>query len=176
MKYLSETEIDTLYNYVSESTNIKDIFLQILIETGCRISESLMLTQSSLTHEGVKIKPLKNSNPREVALSPKLLKKLRNIETPVFRRTLGPGSRASHQRAMCRHMHEVSMKLLGRRINLHALRHTAFSRLYVATKDILLVKQWAGHKSIDSTLVYVHLEKTKEADAAYQNLLLKKSS
>lgn len=39
----------------------------------------------------------------------------------------------------------------------HALRHTFGTQLYKSTKDLALVKRELGHKSINSTMVYVHL-------------------
>jgi integrase len=45
-------------------------------------------------------------------------------------------------------------------IRLYDLRHYFATMLYHKTKDILLVKQKLGHKSINTTLVYIDLEAT----------------
>ncbi|HXZ89581.1 MAG TPA: tyrosine-type recombinase/integrase [Candidatus Dormibacteraeota bacterium] len=42
-------------------------------------------------------------------------------------------------------------------INFKSLRHWHASTLYFKTKDILLVKDVLGHKSIASTVKYTHL-------------------
>jgi len=47
-----------------------------------------------------------------------------------------------------------------RTIRLYDLRHYFATMLYHKTKDILLVKQQLGHKSINNTLVYIDLETT----------------
>jgi integrase len=116
---------------------------------------------------------LKNSYRRKVAISQALADRLR-LFTHEYRFAIGSGSRQSQRRVLCRHWHKLTASTIpgvGRRINLHALRHTAFSRLYSATKDLLLVKQWAGHKSVNSTMVYMHLEASGAADSATQLLL-----
>lgn len=48
----------------------------------------------------------------------------------------------------------ISLRLLGRSVKFHALRHTFAVRLYQAKPDILLVKQQLGHRSVRSTEVY----------------------
>lgn len=45
---------------------------------------------------------------------------------------------------------------LERSFNYHSLRHTALTNLYEATKDVLVVKKIGRHKSIESTMIYVH--------------------
>jgi integrase len=45
-------------------------------------------------------------------------------------------------------------------IRLYDLRHYFATMLYHKTKDILLVKQQLGHKSINNTLIYIDLEAT----------------
>ena len=41
-----------------------------------------------------------------------------------------------------------------RPFNFHALRHSALTNLYRATRDIRLVQRQARHKSVDTTTVY----------------------
>jgi len=47
-----------------------------------------------------------------------------------------------------------------RTVRLYDLRHYFATMLYHKTKDILLVKQQLGHKSINNTLIYIDLEAT----------------
>jgi len=44
-------------------------------------------------------------------------------------------------------------------IHFHTLRHWKATQLYHQTKDILYVKEFLGHRRLDSTLVYINLEK-----------------
>ena len=42
-------------------------------------------------------------------------------------------------------------------IHFHTLRHWKATMLYHQTKDILYVKRFLGHKSIECTLIYIQL-------------------
>jgi hypothetical protein len=61
-----------------------------------------------------------------------------------------------------------------KKIRLYDLRHYFATMLYYRTKDILLVKEKLGHKSINNTLVYTHLvnfnDKDEFCSATAQNI------
>ncbi|MBE0513221.1 site-specific integrase [Candidatus Bathyarchaeota archaeon] len=44
-------------------------------------------------------------------------------------------------------------------IHFHTIRHWKATMLYHQTKDILYVKEFLGHKRLDSTLIYINMEK-----------------
>jgi len=44
-------------------------------------------------------------------------------------------------------------------ISFHTFRHWKATMLYHQTKDVLFVKEFLGHRKIDSTLLYIQLEK-----------------
>ncbi|UCF59628.1 MAG: tyrosine-type recombinase/integrase [Candidatus Bathyarchaeota archaeon] len=43
------------------------------------------------------------------------------------------------------------------RINFHTLRHWKATTLYHKTRDPLFVKEFLGHKKLDTTLIYIQL-------------------
>ncbi|MFC1487496.1 site-specific integrase [Thermoproteota archaeon] len=45
------------------------------------------------------------------------------------------------------------------RISFHPFRHWKATTLYRETKDPLYVKEFLGHKKLDTTLLYIQLEK-----------------
>lgn len=45
------------------------------------------------------------------------------------------------------------------RISFHTFRHWKATTLYHKTKDILYVKQFLGHKKLDTTLLYIQIER-----------------
>jgi integrase len=47
-----------------------------------------------------------------------------------------------------------------RKIGFHTFRHWKATMLYHETKDPLLVKEFLGHRNLDTTLLYIQLEKT----------------
>lgn len=46
------------------------------------------------------------------------------------------------------------------RISFHTFRHWKATTLYHETEDPLYVKEFLGHKKLDTTLLYIQLEKT----------------
>jgi len=44
------------------------------------------------------------------------------------------------------------------RISFHTFRHWKATNLYHQTKNILLVKEFLGHASLDNTLLYIQIE------------------
>jgi integrase len=170
MKVLTDQEARALYGYLLGSNDPKDVVLQLLFETGARVSEGLAAAAVAPRGASVTIEPLKGSLPREVLISDNLVSKLLGLPKDA------PAAAAdTNRRTLCRHFHRLTKRLLGRRVNLHALRHTAFTRLYRQTKDLLLVKTWAGHRSINSTLVYLQADKQSEASRQAKEGLAKLS-
>lgn len=161
MKSLSKSEADTLYRHLATSPCPRDLAIRLLFETGARVTEALTLVGGSLSKDILDITPLKGSLPRRVQVTPELAARLQEILSAVTPDTplgaaLFPGTaRSSWRRLLCRHYHALTLRLFGHRRHLHGLRHTAFTRVYRATQDLLLTKSWAGHAAIGSTVVYM---------------------
>lgn len=169
MKKLTDDQAREVYRFLKSSIDSRDILIQCIFETGCRVSESLLLRPDSLEGSILTVQPLKSSKVRRVKISDNLLNKYKKSD---YVATLGVGiTRDSQRRALCRRFHWICEELLGIRIKIHALRHTAFSRLYSSTKDLLLVQEWAGHRSINSTLEYLKEHRREEADEAMSLIL-----
>jgi site-specific recombinase XerC len=66
------------------------------------------------------------------------------------------GSRLSTRQL--RHAFAVWQERAGfeRHVSLHALRHTACSSVYAASKDLRLTQRFARHRSVVTTMVYTH--------------------
>jgi integrase len=45
------------------------------------------------------------------------------------------------------------------KIHFHTLRHWKATQLHHQTKDILYVKEYLGHRRLDSTLLYINIER-----------------
>lgn len=174
MKRLTDAEASALYRHLTQSADPKDVFLQLLFETGARVSETLTLGSHDLLGASLGIAPLKGSAPRTVTVSPNLAAKLRRLPAACWSAALGAAATLpSRRRALDRHFRGTLAAVTGRQAptGLHALRHTAFSRLYAATKDLMLVKTWAGHRSIASTVVYMTLDTQARANQTQEDLL-----
>jgi integrase len=175
MKRLTEDQATTLYDTLKASIDPKDILIQLSFETGCRIGETLLIRPSDVAGRYVHITPLKNSKPRQVLVSENLAAKLAHLASQSPKRLINLATetrrRASERRALCRRFGDLTQRLFGERLNAHRLRHTAFTRLYAKTKDLLLVKDYAGHKSTNSTLVYLVEDRREAANEAMSQIL-----
>ena len=92
-----------------------------------------------------------------------MLKRIPQTQDLVF------GTNANKR--MRKNFHSIRTRLAYRtqnrrikQIHLHSFRHWFGSMLYQSTKDIMLVKQKLGHKSITSTQIYVQLLQTSGKD------------
>ena len=63
-------------------------------------------------------------------------------------------------------MKKIAMQLnLGRKISIHTLRHSYATHLLESGVSLKVIQQYLGHSSLQTTLVYLHLTDTTEADA-----------
>lgn len=138
-----------------------------LYETGMRVSEALRLKWSDLHPEQTfaAVRESKNGFPRSVPLSGRARELLRRIaerggsgatlhgDLPIF---VGVSQRAFNA------AWKVAARDLGRgddpEFVPHALRHTRATLLVRAGVPLAVVQKIMGHKSIQTTLRYTHLE------------------
>jgi len=156
-----ETEIDQI---ISACTSRLATFLQMLKETGMRGGEAWQLKWEDIDFETdtVRVTPEKNSDPRILRLSKKLVGMLnctpRSFGERVFSNPKAP---IEHYRDnFCQRRKKIAAKMQKTRllrITFHTLRRWKGTIEYHRTKDILHVMQVLGHKSIKNTLLYVQL-------------------
>ncbi len=86
-----------------------------------------------------------------------MLKHLKRTSEKVFG-NVAPNTR----RCIIAHSRKVLAKKLNNprllQVTFHTLRHWKATMLYHRTKDVLYVKEFLGHKSVNSTLIYIQLE------------------
>jgi integrase len=157
-----ETELDIL---IAVCTKRMGTFLQMLKETGARCGELWRLKWDDVDFESkiVNITAEKNSNPRVVHLSNKLLDMLQSLPKAYGDRVFSfphmPVDHFStlliHQRKRAAHKTQ-NPRLL--KIHFHTFRYWKGTMLYHETKDLYYVMQRLGHKNIKNTLLYIQLE------------------
>lgn len=180
VKALTTREIASILRVTGEhKSGYRDhIIIALALGTGLREHELIGLdmgdvyTPRGLARTRVKLRVFKTSNSdesmQEVLLSGALRAKLDKYR--AYKDSKGLGIQAldpvfESQRnkrlslRMVRHMWGVWQKKAGfeRKLNFHALRHTACQSLYKRTKDIKLVQQFARHKSVESTMIYTRV-------------------
>ena len=138
-------------------------FLQLLKETGMRCGEAIRLEWADIDFQRRTItlnKPEKKGKPRIFNISAKLigmLKGLPKTSKRVFPSSVNSKRAVFHKSRLKAAKNLQNPRLL--RIKFHTFRHWKATMLYHQTKDILCVKEFMGHRKIDTTLLYVQLEK-----------------
>jgi integrase len=142
-------------------------YLQLIKETGIRAGEAWNLKWTDLDSEQrtINITPEKNSNPRHMTISTRLLGMINMLPKRhklIFRNpNIDPlTSMEVFRRIFAAQRGRVAEKLQNPRIDRitsKTLRHYKATMEYHKTKDILHVMQLLGHKDIRNTLVYTHL-------------------
>jgi integrase len=157
-----ESEIDQL---IAGCSRRMATFLQTLKETGARCGEIWWLLWEDVDFESntISIAPEKNSNPRVVHASKKLVQMLSQLPKNYGDRVFSfPNMPVDHHaRQFCLQRKRIANKTGNPRllkIHFHTLRHWKGTMLYHKTKDIYYVMQALGHKNIKNTLLYIQLE------------------
>lgn len=161
-KFLSPEEVDHLKALIASirSENERDsLLLELALKCGGRACEIIKTESRECTgirkqdlnrsFKSVHLRGLKNSNDRDVGLSPDLFKRLESYAAKIEGEYLFEMSYQNLDKLW--KFYRPSKK------DFHSLRHTFAVELYRKTKDILLVKRAMGHKSINSTMVYTQI-------------------
>lgn len=126
--------------------------LTCLIYTGARISELLKLSWSDVKENTLTFWTTKTDLPRTVPLSTaaKLAMKRRRTVSPSkpFPIPYQTFKSAFDKAKMACNLPDITV---------HTCRHTCASRLVQGGVDIRRVKDWMGHTTIQTTMIYAHL-------------------
>jgi len=158
----TEQEIDALVAGCGKKTAA---FLQLLKETAMRAGEANKIEWTDIDANSRIItlnNPEKNSNTRIFKVSLKLIAMLRALPK-TNSRVFGGGPTDNRKSPFLRSRRLIAQKLQNPRllrISFHTLRHWKATMLYHKTKDPLFVKEFLGHKKLDTTLLYIQLAHT----------------
>ncbi|UCH37439.1 MAG: site-specific integrase, partial [Candidatus Bathyarchaeota archaeon] len=154
----TEAEID---QFIGACGKKLATFMQLLKETGMRCGEASLLKWTDLDYERrlVRITPEKNSNPRILKISTKLLGMLNNLPKTTDR--IFSGSLRSMKSNIQLSRKGIARKLNNPRllkISFHTMRHWKGTTEYHKTRDIIHIQKVLGHRDIKSTMIYITLE------------------
>ncbi|MEM2975011.1 MAG: tyrosine-type recombinase/integrase [Candidatus Bathyarchaeia archaeon] len=156
---------------IPESPKWKAYF-RLLYETGARPSEPFAMTVGNVNFEKqlVRLGTAKGSGDtleRELPISPLLTEMLRTLsrnkppEAWLFSKTTKPDEPLTyHQAERLKAIIKKQLRASGYNVagfRLHGYRHAFATRLYHATKDLALVSRSLGHRSLETTMIYIHL-------------------
>jgi integrase/recombinase XerD len=154
----TEQELDQL---IAASGKKLAAFLQLLKETGARCGEitQLVWTDIDFQQRVVRIKAEKGSMPRMSPISIKAMEMLHNLPKTSERIFVLADDMRSN---FCIQRKRIAKKLGNPRlmqIHFHTFRHWKGTMEYHKTKDLFYVKEILGHKNIQSTQVYIHIDR-----------------
>jgi integrase len=154
----TEKEIDAL---IANAYTKYATALQTLKETACRTDElfKIQWTDIDTQRRTATITASKHSNSRIVPISSILIEMLSQL--PKQTQKVFPMTKHSFRTTYQKLRQRTATKIGNPRIlkiSPHTLRHWKATMLYHETKDILHVKTILGHKSINSTMIYINIE------------------
>jgi len=157
----SQEEIQRLFDACE---NLKHkVILSIFYSTGMRISELLNLKWEDIdrSRKIITIVQGKGAKDRQVMLSPDLIpllekywKEYKSVEYVLNGQFELKYSETSVSSVLKQLARKAGIK---KRIYPHLLRHCAFTHMVEAGTDINLVQRLAGHKSVKTTGIYLHI-------------------
>ena len=154
---LASRQLKALYEYYNDKRN--KLIIYLFISTGIRLSElaNIKVADVNLDDKTIKVK-CKGAVERTVFINEKcksLLKDYIGDREMLF----------EIKKRQIQNIVKDALIGLGLKGSAHTLRHSAASLMYQHTKDILITKEFLGHKTIISTQIYTHInnEEVKRA-------------
>lgn len=173
-KYLNSDERQSFLAVAARNPRVEiRAFCAILAHTGCRVSEALALTATSLDLAGgfVAIRCLKKRTKvtvvREVPLPPDLICALRKFIdlNPTDTNRIWPWSRSRAWQIVKEVMREAGV-INGPHATPKGLRHGFGLHAIRCGVPINLVQRWLGHASINTTAIYLQAMGPEEREFA----------
>lgn len=140
--------------------------VEVLVDTGCRLSEVLDLSYDDINFETNLITSWinKGDRPRSIPMTERVGAIMKNR---MANGASKPFTIDKHQAGTAWDWTRKEMGFMDDpEFVLHALRHTCASRLVNAGVDLYVVCKWLGHSSIQITERYAHLNPDKLVTAA----------
>lgn len=164
-RILFSQQIDLLKNYYQDKRNYLIIFL--FLNTGIRISKlaNIQIENINLKEKTIYLK-VKGGFYRNIFINTKTMYLLKEY---IGSRT--EGNLFNLKRRQIHNIVTKPMKESDIKGSAHTLRHTFATEMYKKTRDIILVKELLGHKSIRTTELYTHLDNTIVRQAVQSNPL-----
>lgn len=165
-KYLNLSkakELQNAYNKENSRHYLRNnLIIQLFLLTGLRVSElcNIELSNINIAENSINVK-CKGNKTRTTYFTNEYKKLLifycRKYKPQIYLFESKPNIPYTR-----RGIYEIISKayqLIGEEgYSVHSLRHTAATLIYKQTKDLLLVKEFLGHESIESTKIYTHVD------------------
>lgn len=133
--------------------------IYVAIRTGCRLSELLTAEATQINGNRLHLWETKTDTPRTIPMDDETTSVLRNlIRTGTMPTERGLRSWWARVKTALGLDHDDQFVF-------HVTRHTCATRLVDADVNIFVIKEWMGHKRIETTLRYAHVKPQNLEDA-----------
>ena len=151
-KFLSDEELEATFKLLNKHKGTRDsILIRLALFSGARSCEVLQVKPKDLDSNTVTIFGAKGSNDRTVPLPPEYFNELQE-----FIQVAGIKSDELVFPITTRHFRRIwSEWRPASKPKLHGIRHTLGVNFYRSTSDIHATKTLLGHRSYQSTFVYL---------------------
>jgi integrase/recombinase XerC len=176
--FVEEKHLDTLFNYVEFTDDwegsTKKIVMQLLYNTGIRLSELISLKESQIDYSYKQIKVLgKGNKERIIPVNAELLNSLKQYadskpEGSVENIFVSKKGKQLQPRYVYGFVREnLGLVTTVKKKSPHVLRHSFATHLMNNGAELNAVKELLGHSSLAATQIYTHntIEKLKEVFA-----------
>lgn len=188
-KYLTleqAKKIQKVFNKVNcKNYKRNNAIISLFLNTGLRISELISIKIGDIDFSNNNIRIIGKGNKERLVYFSSKCKQILNEYLSVRNKNIKVLKLneylfiSNRKQKMCRNTVYKICKEAFKHINLkelhyspHTLRHTAATMIYTYVKpDILLVKEFLGHSSINSTEIYSHIENIRIKEAIENNPL-----
>jgi integrase len=126
------------------------LVVRVLCSSGLRWSEFISLESHQVQSEWIKLDKTKTDTPRDVPVHPKLLGELRAMVTS--------GGSPNYQTFRTQLKAAFKACGLSPELGVHNLRHSTATRLTKKKTPTEIVRKFLGHKSVTTTMKYIHVE------------------
>jgi integrase/recombinase XerD len=178
--FLSLKELKKIFEFINNNyaNEIDRAMLQILIRTGIRVSELLNIQKKDITTDDpnfytINIKG-KNKLYRIIYIKKRYIEKEFKILFQTSNEWIFEKNKKKVTPQDVYYLVNKTLKktnIYKNKSGPHLFRHTFATHLYRRTKDIIMVQESLGHKSIQSTQIYIHsdLEYLKQMSCAFDD-------
>lgn len=177
IKYFDDHEIKRFFGGVKKEGNVRDLlFFKFVYHYGMRVSEGVSIElgdiKPDLQHPlEIYVKRKKEGISRHYPINfddakilSKWLRRRKSFPNATGNDFLFITSRSLSAPMTIHLAKKLHLKYCDiadlpdeKRTNIHAWRHTCAISLLMSGKDIYFIKSWMGHKSLQSTLVYLEI-------------------
>lgn len=171
-KFYLKSEVSRIISHAGRSSEIAELLLMAIYSAGLRLGEATSLRWGAVEWERgmVRIESGKGGKDRYLPLSPVLASRLEPRRRrlagpdswPVFPSSHGDGSKPICD-ATARRLYNLAVKSSGveRKGGPHCLRHSYATHQLERGVDINALRVLLGHRSIKTTMIYLHVAKRR---------------